>query len=80
MTEAEYKNQYRNRIGNLTLLEQSLNEKASANPFDKKRDQYKLSEFDMTEHLRQNYQDWNIDTIERRSEELADISVDIWKF
>jgi len=34
----------------------------------------------MTEHLRQNYQDWNIDTIERRSEELADISVDIWKF
>jgi len=80
VTEAEYKNQYRNRIGNLTLLEQSLNEKASANPFDKKRDQYRLSDFAMTEDLRQNYQDWNIDTIERRSEELARISVDIWNF
>lgn len=78
--EAEYKNQYRNRIGNLTLLEESLNEEASANPFQQKKDQYRLSDFQMTEHVRSNYSDWNTDTIERRSEELAETAVDIWNF
>lgn len=80
LTEAEYKNQYRNRIGNLTLLEESLNEKASANPFEQKKDQYRLSDFEMTEHLRQNYQEWNTDSIEDRSKELAEVAVDIWDF
>lgn len=80
VTEAEYKNQYRNRIGNLTLLEESLNEKASANPFKQKQDQYRLSDFQMTEYVRSNYSEWNTQTIEGRSEELAEIAVDIWDF
>ncbi|ESP86862.1 hypothetical protein K933_17302 [Candidatus Halobonum tyrrellensis G22] len=80
ISKAEYENQYRNRIGNLTLLEESLNEKASANPFQQKRDQYKLSDFQMTANVRSNYTKWNTDTIETRSEELADIAVDIWDF
>lgn len=80
VSEAEYKNDYRNRIGNLTLLEESLNEEASANPFDQKKDQYRLSDFQMTEDIRSRYEEWNIDTIEKRSEELANIAVDIWRF
>ncbi|WP_083252664.1 DUF262 domain-containing protein [Haladaptatus sp. W1] len=78
--EAKYKNQYRNRIGNLTLLEESLNEEASANPFQQKKDQYRLSDFKMTEHVRSNYSEWTTDTIDQRSEELAEIAVDIWSF
>ncbi|WP_198668015.1 DUF262 domain-containing protein [Saliphagus sp. LR7] len=80
IAEAEYKNQYRNRIGNLTLLEESLNEEASANPFQQKKDQYRLSDFQMTEYVRSNYSDWDTDTIERRSEELAEIAIEIWCF
>lgn len=78
--EAEYRNQYRNRIGNLTLLEESLNEEASANPFKQKKDQYRLSDFQMTDHVRSNYSEWNTETIEERSDELAEIAVDIWNF
>ncbi|MCO8268834.1 DUF1524 domain-containing protein [Haloferax sp. AB510] len=78
--EAEYKNQYRNRIGNLTLLEESLNEEASANPFQQKIDQYRLSDFKMTEDVRSTYSEWTIDTIEKRSDKLAEIAVEIWNF
>ncbi len=80
VSEAEYKNQYRNRIGNLTLLEERLNEEASTNPFGQKKDQYRLSDFQMTEYLRSNYQEWNTSTIEERSEELAETATKIWDF
>ena len=80
VSEAEYKAEYRNRIGNLTLLDESLNEEASANPFEQKKDQYRLSDFQMTQDVRSNYESWDIGTIEDRSEELAEVAVDIWDF
>lgn len=80
VTEAEFNNQYRNRIGNLTLLEERLNEEASDNPFEQKSDQYKLSEYEMTDEIRKNYTEWTEDTIEERSERLGEIAVDVWSF
>mgnify|MGYP006309472863 CR=1 FL=1 len=61
--EGEF-NQYRNRLGNLTLLEERLNEKASDNPFQQKKDQYKLSDFEMTQAVREEYDVWTVDEIE----------------
>ncbi len=51
--EGEYNNKYRNRLGNLTLLENWLNEEASDNPFQQKKDQYHLSDFRMTQEIRE---------------------------
>lgn len=78
--EAEYNSQYRNRIGNLTLLEERLNEEASDNPFQQKKDQYRLSDFKMTEDIRGKYDEWNIETINERSHDLAEIGVEVWSF
>lgn len=72
--------QYRNRLGNLTLLEERLNEKASDNPFQQKKDQYKLADFEMTQDIRDSYEIWTKNEIKKRSEELAEIGVSIWDF
>jgi len=77
--KAEF-HQYRNRIGNLTLLEERLNETAKDDPFEQKKDQYKLSDFQMTQDIREQYDEWTIDEIEARSDYLAKIGVDIWDF
>lgn len=58
--EAEF-NQYRNRLGNLTLLEERLNETASDNPFQQKKEQYRQSDFKMTQAICDEYDDWSID-------------------
>lgn len=72
--------QYKNRLGNITLLEDRLNESASNNPFQQKKDQYKLSDFEMTQEIREKYNIWTHNEIQNRSEDLADIGVDIWDF
>ncbi|ELK56137.1 hypothetical protein D320_00873 [Haloferax sp. BAB-2207] len=77
--KAEF-NQYRNRLGNLTLLEERLNESAKDNPFEQKKDQYKLSDFQMTQEVREQYDEWTIEQIEDRSDHLAEIGVQIWDF
>lgn len=77
--EGEF-DKYRNRLGNLTLLEDSLNEEASDDPFRQKKDQYKLSDFEMTQAIREEYDQWTYQEIEDRSESLADLGVNIWDF
>lgn len=72
--------QYRNRLGNLTLLEERLNEKASDNPFQQKKDQYKLADYEMTQDIRESYEIWTKNEIQKRSKELAEIGVSIWDF
>lgn len=72
--------QYKNRLGNLTLLEDRLNEKASDRPFQQKKDQYKLADFEMTQDIRETYDIWTKNEIEERSQELADVGVNIWNF
>lgn len=79
VAEAEF-NQYRNRLGNLTLLEERLNQTASDNPFDQKKEVYTDSDFEMTQAVCDEYDEWSIEQIEDRSERMADIGVDIWTF
>ncbi|GGM71367.1 hypothetical protein J2752_002237 [Halarchaeum rubridurum] len=69
--------EWRDRIGNLTLLEDSLNLSASDNPFDQKKAHYRESDFLMTQALCE-YDQWTIPEVERRTEKLADYAVDLW--
>ena len=78
VSKADYKSNYRDRIGNLTLLEEKLNEEASANPFQEKLDKYRLSEFEMTRAIRDEYSEWGIQEIDDRSEKLAEYAVKVW--
>lgn len=71
--------EYKDRLGNLTLLENKINRRASDNPFQQKKDRYENSDFDMTRSVTQ-YAEWSAETLEERSEELAEAAVRIWSF
>ena len=73
--------EYKNRIGNLTLLENSPNRKASDQPFEDKLHIYKNeTDFKMSENIHEEYAEWGIEQIEHRSEKLAEIATEIWSF
>ena len=71
--------EYKDRLGNLTLLENKINRRASDNPFQQKKGRYENSDFDMTRSVTQ-YAEWSVETVEERSEELAEAAVSIWSF
>lgn len=76
-TEAQFE-QFRDRLGNLTLLETDKNISAGADPFKKKCNVYATSKIKMTLAIEQDYDKWNIDNIEDRTSELAQAMVQIW--
>lgn len=77
-SEEEFE-EYKNRIGNLTLLENSVNQTASDRPFKQKCDIYReRTDFLMTQAIADEYNEWSIDKITDRSEDLAEIICDIW--
>lgn len=66
------------RIGNLTLLTNSLNPSLSNGPWHKKREQIlKFSAFNINRELSEK---WNEDTIEARSKELFQYALKIWPY
>lgn len=75
-TESKF-DQYKSRIGNLTLFERKLNIKASDSPFEQKKTYYRNSDFEMTSDLC-DIEGWSIDEIGQRSRQLANIANDIW--
>lgn len=79
VSEEEYDNEYKNMLGNLTLLETRHNAAAGANPFDEKKQYYLSSNFEMTQEVR-DFDDWDIDTIEKRTENLAGACAEVWDF
>ena len=75
--EREYAD-YLNRLGNLTILQDKKNIKASNKNFKDKKDYYKDSHLTITNSLL-NYDNWSYDQIVKRQEELYELSKDIWK-
>ncbi|MFB6200400.1 MAG: DUF262 domain-containing protein [Halorhabdus sp.] len=71
--------EYKKRIGNLTLLESDPNIRASNRTLEKKQDYYteEATDFKMTHEL-QGMERWDTESIRERSERLAEIAVDIW--
>jgi hypothetical protein len=71
--------EYRKRIGNLTLLESRVNKRASDNPYEQKRQIYgDDTDFAMAQEIANEYDQWRIQQIEERSEKLAEITCQIW--
>jgi hypothetical protein len=71
--------QYRDRLGNLTLLESEMNFSIGANPYLDKQDAYRESKFEMTNHVANQYEEWGIATIQDRTELLA-AAAQVWSF
>jgi len=69
---------FKTRIGNLTLLEYKLNIRASNKPFLQKKKRYDESSFKMTEKIIENYSEWKSADILKRTKKLSKIAVDIW--
>jgi uncharacterized protein with ParB-like and HNH nuclease domain len=67
------------KIGNLIPLEGIKNKKAKRKSFPQKKEYYKTSDFVMAQRIC-SYEKWNIEEIEKRTEKLADIANEIWKF
>lgn len=69
-----------NLIGNLTILGESLNIKASNNPFRSKIEEYKKSVFLLNRELVTGYKKFKFPQVNQRGEWLAKIAVKIWRF
>lgn len=65
------------RIGNLTLIASKLNSAASNKPVDEKWEEYRKSNFELTQQVSE-YEPFNYDAVERRSKDLAERAVKIW--
>lgn len=71
--------EYVNRIGNVTLLSNRLNQSASNKSFKEKKEKYySASEFYITKKLME-YEEWNFNTIDERQKKLAEIAVEVWR-
>lgn len=71
---------YVSRIGNLTLLSGELNIKASNNPFNCKKDNYKKSNLKLNSSLANHYRQFKFQQVEERGYELTKIASKIWRF
>lgn len=70
--------QYIDKIGNLTLLGQKLNIKASNNPFRAKKKEYKKSNIHSTQDVAADYSNFKFKQIEKRSLYFSKLAVKIW--
>ena len=70
---------FKKRIGNLTLLEEDPNIRASNRSLDKKQQYYaeEQTDFKMTHEL-QDRNRWGVAEIEERSEQLAELATNVW--
>lgn len=69
---------YKSRLGNLTLLADEQNARASNNSFDEKCNLYHDSEISMTNRIPKDYDDWGFKEIEDRTEKLASDIINFW--
>lgn len=70
---------YVGRIGNLTLLAKPLNIGASNNPYKRKAQAYSHSGIKITQSLPFDYRSFKFKQVDKRSEDFADIAIEIWK-
>jgi len=76
----ELHKKYINRIGNLTILGEGLNIRASNNPFQSKIKEYKKSVLLLNKDLIDNYKKFRFPQVDQRGDKLSEIAVEIWKF
>lgn len=69
---------YKSRLGNLTLLADEQNSRASNNSFDEKCSVYENSEIHMTKTIPEEYDNWGFKEIEDRTEKIASDIINLW--
>ncbi|MEO1784842.1 DUF262 domain-containing HNH endonuclease family protein [Thermodesulfobium sp. 4217-1] len=67
------------RLGNLTLLEASLNRECGNKPFKEKIEIYKKSQYEITKEILESAE-WGVDEIRNRQINLAKTATSIWRF
>ncbi len=67
-----------NRIGNLTLIKDKINQRAQNRDFELKKNIYKDTRLKINANL-MNYDKWDFDSIDKRQEELFLQAKEIWK-
>lgn len=70
-------NSYVKRIGNLTLMKTKENSEFKNSSFTVKKKRYKESEIWVTSTIA-NYDDWTIESIKKRQNELAELAIKTW--
>lgn len=76
----ERQDQYIYRLGNLALLEKTLNRDAGNGLFAEKQEFYGRSQYELTRLLAGDFpEEWTVATIERRQRQLADLAVTVWR-
>jgi len=69
---------YKNRLGNLTLVDPSKNKSIKNDPYIEKLKEYKKSKIDITNHL-DKWPVWNVESIADRQKKLAELGSAIWQ-
>ena len=67
------------RLGNMTLLEEAINREIGNRPYVTKRPAFQNSNFTTTQNISSDYEDWNINSINRRQLAMARIASGIWR-
>lgn len=75
-------NEFRNRIGNLLILESNINKAASNHTFEKKVKVYKDSGLYYPHEIIDNYSScsWDFETIKSRQYKMAETALKVWDF
>ncbi len=76
-TQKGQQNKYLHRLGNLTLT--AYNPELSNKEFSKKREYFDSSNVSLNQYFRQNnITKWDLDAIDKRSEYIADLAIQVW--
>ncbi len=70
--------EFKNRLGNLTVMSKKKNSDLKSESFEKKVEVYKTSDIQITKDIAEKYSEWSLENIIKRQEFLADIAVKTW--
>lgn len=67
------------RLGNMTPLEAKENRQLGNGEYDKKREIYATSDFQITRAIAEHYDEWSENKIQARQTRLAEVASSIWR-
>ena len=68
------------RLGNLTILEKSLNRQLGNTSYDDKKKLFSKSSLNITKAIPEHYNSWGEEEINNRQGQLAKVAKSIWRF
>lgn len=68
----------RHKLGNLTLLTKTDHDRVNESSFETKQGVYETSGFKITEDIHEEYDTWDLEAIQDRTEKMAKELVRVW--